>query len=769
MNKNRNNIPKPLEKRIQLTRFGVTTRFAFFLFFILLLPMTITGLLIEKGMLMPGKNVYLAIPLFFLFLLIPLARFIAYHMINKDLALIDKFCTEIKKKNFSHSFIVPDQKEGEDTLITLQRNLNWMCRNLECQVNTSRDHVNKLRNDYKTAQKQAFTDSLTGLYNRRYLQAFFESKKGARNFCALSVIYIDCDHFKQVNDTKGHATGDDLLVWLANCLKASCRMDQDIPIRLGGDEFVLLLINLPLERSIAIGQRIQSLYQLKETHGTTLSMGLAELPCQEYPIWPSVEFLIKEADQQAYLVKKDGGNNIAARNTFIAMYKEGSKPEQKVTSIDPLAELPNRYLAKERFQQALKRTRRNNSKLCLLFLGIDNFKTINDSLGHRIGDKYLLHIIQCIQGVVEEKGSVYRLGGDEFIILLENILSKDDVPAMVAKIGDAVRQSAQIEEHHVKTTSSIGITLVPDDGNNFDDLCRRADIALNEAKEQGKNQYCFFDPKTAEVVKESLILITDMRSALPLGQMELYFQPQIDLVDLQVVGGEALIRWNHQDRGVLTPETFISLAERSGQIVEIGNWIIDQACRQCAEWKKAGIKKPVVVINISPIQIKRSNIAEIVLKAIEKYGLQGRNVELECTESLLLEDDQGIWKDLAVLREKGVQLAIDDFGTGYYNLKHIKQFNISALKIDMSFVRGVATNPHDLAIVDTIIKMSKSLQLTTVAEGIENAKTLQMLQMMQCDIGQGYYWGLPLKADQYLDYCLKHSGTTCISPHSSGS
>ena len=736
--------------------FGITARVAIFLLIFLFVPMVLTGVLIEKGKLIPGENMYLAIPIFFIPLIIPFSRFVSYYLINRDLETIARFCAEIKRGNFSPQFDVPIQKENEDSLIVLQRNLNWMSLNLQQRANTNKERLTKLNNNYRQARKQAFSDPLTGLYNRRYLKNLFTNGKRIQLYNNVSLIYIDCDDFKQVNDTKGHATGDDVLVWLAGCLRESSRVDRDIPLRLGGDEFALLLIDVELEESVAVAKRIQSLYHLKDAHGTTLSMGVASLSCDSVPTWSSIEFLIQHGDRQAYFVKNAGGNNISTNDQLIGVDQEASsmcvRATRKLANLDPLTELPNRYLAKERFEQALTRSRIGGTKLCLLFLDIDDFKGINDLYGHEIGDKYLIFIAQCIKNVLKPEDSLCRLGGDEFLILIENIQSKDDVAPLVMKISDSVRTTSTIDNLCIVATSSIGITLVPDDGEDFDDLCKRADLALSEAKNDGKNHYCFFDPHMAETVNQSMVLMTDMRSAMSKGEMELFYQPQIDIANGQVVGAEALIRWHHPERRLLSPGHFIPLAERNGQIIEIGAWVIDSACRQCADWKSYGIEDLVMAINISPMQIKRDNFVTMVLTAIDRYGLEGKNIELEFTESLLLHNDSKIQKKFNELRKAGIYLAIDDFGTGYSNLNYIKHFNITKLKIDMSFIQGMADNQHDRAIVEAIVKMSKSLGLATVAEGIEDSETVELLRMLQCDTGQGYFWQRPQAAAEFLDY-----------------
>lgn len=746
---------------------GITVRVALFLLLFVFIPMILTGIGIEKQLLLPGENMYLAIPIFFIPLLIPFARFISYYLINRDLQNIERFCEEVKKGNYASYFDVPNQKEEEDSLITLYRNLNWMAHNLALRADNAKDRINKLRCEYGEMEKQALTDPLTGLFNRRYLKKFSSSYTVSSDDEMLSMIYVDCDNFKTVNDTRGHGTGDQLLQWLATCLKDSSRGSQDIPLRMGGDEFALLLPRTEAAEAALIGKRLRSLYHRRITHDTTLSLGIASINCERHVDWPLVELLTQHADQQAYMVKKAGGNNIGLNGLLVDEGHSSNEyilETQKLAGIDPLTGIPNRYLAKERFQQALKRTRRNGNKLCLLFLDLDDFKSINDSLGHHTGDTFLKHIVGCIKSTIRDEDSVCRLGGDEFLILMENLKDKDDVTMLVAKVINSVRQSAIIERKEVSVTSSAGITLVPDDGDDFEDLCKKADIALLMAKESGKNTFSFFDAEMEKTTKTSLSLINDLRSAILLDQLELYFQPQIDLESGKITGTESLVRWHHPTKGILSPACFIPLAERSGLILELGEWIIAKACCFCAEWKKMGIEDLVVSINISPIQITRGNVAQSVLAALQKNGLQGSDIELEFTESLLLQNNAAIEKDLRSLSEAGVSLIIDDFGTGYSNLSYLKDFNISKIKIDRSFVSEMTVNKQDHAIVEAIVKMSKSLQLETVAEGIEKEETIDALQGLECNTGQGFYWSKPLPAKQFLYFYTSMTPSLMKSP-----
>ncbi len=303
--------------RYKIIPVGITTRVAIFLILMVFIPMILTGVAIEKALLLPGENMYLAIPVFFLPLIIPFSRLIAHYLINKDLLLIQEFCSQIKQGNFNCFFELPNQKEEEDALILLLRNLTWMSHSLEFQNSMSRNRFSRMRNDLGKVQQQAFSDALTGLYNRRFLENFINNCRGVLPYEFMSMIFIDCDKFKQVNDTMGHTAGDNLLIWLANCLKKACRGDTDIPLRLGGDEFAMLVMDTDANGASTIGMRIQALYHRRDSCQTSLSIGIASTSCREAINMETIERLYEAADKQVYEAKKAGGNRIAVEGRFI--------------------------------------------------------------------------------------------------------------------------------------------------------------------------------------------------------------------------------------------------------------------------------------------------------------------------------------------------------------------------------------------------------------------------------------------------------------------
>lgn len=430
-----------------------------------------------------------------------------------------------------------------------------------------------------------------------------------------------------------------------------------------------------------------------------------------------------------------------------------SKSEiQKLLHHDSLTNLPNRILAREQFLRARAFSSRNNKLVGLMFLDLDNFKVINDSFGHQFGDKVLVRISSRLRSTLRESDSVCRQGGDEFLVIAGEVESEEQIAIIATKLLAEIRRPIQLDETTLIVTASIGIAVVPNDGEDFDAICRSSDMAMYAAKEKGRNDYRFFSTNMEEQAERSLHLLSDMRSAIALEQFELYYQPKIDLTTDTVIGAEALIRWDHPTRGTIPPLDFIPLAERSGVIVELSDWIVETACRECKRWHDDGYTQMNVAVNVSPVQLKREGMAGRIEHALTNSGLPATCLELELTESMLIDDSDVVKDTLTELRHLGAKLSIDDFGTGYSNLSYLKRFDVNVLKIDQSFIGNVATSSQDLALVRAIIQMSAGLNLQTVAEGIETAEVANTVKGMNCDIGQGYYWSKPLPADQFMEY-----------------
>lgn len=423
---------------------------------------------------------------------------------------------------------------------------------------------------------------------------------------------------------------------------------------------------------------------------------------------------------------------------------------------DSLTNLPNRVLARDRLEQAIAAARRSGAVVAVLFVDLDNFKTVNDSLGHSAGDALLCDVADRLQRSVRDSDTVSRQGGDEFLIVLSQLVSEEDASAAAAKLLAQINQPLQVTGHALSASGSIGIAMFPKDGEDVDTLLKNADLAMYRAKESGRNTFQFFNADMNSSVLEHLHLATGIRTALEQGDFRLHYQPQFDLKTGQIVGAEALLRWPHATLGYVSPARFIPIAERAGLINALGSWVLKEACRQCRQWQDAGLPPLVVAVNVSPVQFRRDDIEHEVHNALTQWGISPSNIELELTESLLIANAAHVSGVMERLGKTGVQFSIDDFGTGYSNLGYLRRFAVDRLKIDQSFVRQLTQHAHDEGIVRAIIEMAHCLDMEVVAEGIEDLPTLNRLTELGCDFGQGYHWSPALPADEFVRFVAKH-------------
>ena len=432
--------------------------------------------------------------------------------------------------------------------------------------------------------------------------------------------------------------------------------------------------------------------------------------------------------------------------------RESNVQIDRLARHDTLTGLPNRLEVRDRFAHAMEVAQQTQSSIALLYFDLDDFKSVNDSLGHATGDLLLREIAQRLASSVRSTDMVSRHGGDEFLIVMTGVVDESAVTAMASKIITFLEMPFYVDGVELSTTCSIGIAMFPGDGSDFDSLMKGADMAMYRAKESGRNAFRYFDGTMNTGVVEHLHLVTGIRAALARNEFALYYQPQYELGTNEIIGAEALIRWNHPELGYIPPNKFVPIAERSGLIHELGKWVINEACRQVRDWQDAGISDLVVAINISAVQFRRDNIERDVINALSASGLGANFVELELTESLLMADSTSLTEMLVRLRALGLRLSIDDFGTGYSNLGYLKKFEVHSLKIDQSFIRRMTVNSNDAGIVRAIIEMAHSLGLTVVAEGIEDAETLQRLIELGCEYGQGFHWSPALPAPEFFDF-----------------
>jgi len=414
---------------------------------------------------------------------------------------------------------------------------------------------------------------------------------------------------------------------------------------------------------------------------------------------------------------------------------------------DPLTGLPNRLLASDRIHHAIQRAQRKKSQIALFFVDLDHFKDINDSFGHPVGDELLMRVALLLRGNVRVEDTVARLGGDEFTILMEDVEDIDGVAMLANKILEVFSTPLAIFEHQLHISPSIGISMYPRDGHDSDELIKNADTAMYRAKEKGRNNFQFYESALGAEVLERVTLESDLRRALEQDELLLHYQPQISLESGKLVGVEALIRWQHKQKGMMAPDRFIPLAEESGLIVPIGSWVLNCACTQFMAWKSSGLDLEYVAVNISGIQIERGDLVEVVRNTCEVTGIRPEWIELEITENAVMRKPELFISILEGIRAMGVRLAIDDFGTGQSSLSWLKELDVDTLKIDRSFIMDIPRDNDDVAIASAILALGKSLQLDIVGEGVETAEQEQFLRQNGCHLGQGYLYSRPVPAE----------------------
>jgi diguanylate cyclase (GGDEF)-like protein/PAS domain S-box-containing protein len=418
---------------------------------------------------------------------------------------------------------------------------------------------------------------------------------------------------------------------------------------------------------------------------------------------------------------------------------------------DFLTGLPNRMLLQDRIDHAIALAPRHGSKVAVLFLDLDGFKYINDSLGHPVGDKLLQSIAKRLVGCVRGSDTVSRQGGDEFVVLLSELQKVADAAILARRLLKAVAEAHSIDHHDLHITTSIGISVFPDDGPDAETLIKNADTAMYQAKENGRQSYQFFKPAMKVRAVERQSVEESLRRALQRREFKLRYQPKIDLRTGAITGAEALLRWNHPTRGLVSPARFIPVAEDCGLILPIGAWVLREACTQARDWLDKGMRFSTVAVNVSAMEFRDDNFLEGLFKILRETGLDPKYLELELTESVLMKRADSTASILQTLRERGVKIAIDDFGTGYSSLSYLRKFPVDSLKIDQSFVRQISTVGDDTTIVTAVIGMARSLKLRVVAEGVETLKELEFLRTRQCDEAQGFYFSRPLPPEHFAE------------------
>ena len=428
--------------------------------------------------------------------------------------------------------------------------------------------------------------------------------------------------------------------------------------------------------------------------------------------------------------------------------KKNREHIQYLAHHDPLTNLPNRLLGERLFNEKLAQSEANGLQLALAFIDLDNFKPVNDALGHSAGDRFLQHISQLINEKLSDDECLIRFGGDEFIVLAANITDRKHIETLCERLIEWCSSEFEVFQTNIVVSASIGVAIAPKDGAKFKQLCRKADVAMYEAKRNGRNRFEFYDVKFDEESDEKFSLIQRLRPAVLANQFEVYYQPLIDLKSGQICSIEALVRWPQEDGSLVFPDKFIPLAESSGLINPLGEWVLIQACLFCAKLHRNGHSEISVAVNLSFAQFKDGTLPSIVKRALDLTQLNPKFLELELTESILADENGSIPEQLEKMKNLGVQFAIDDFGTGYSNLNYLRKFNAHKLKIDRIFINTLGLDENDVPLVSAIINIAESLGMVTVAEGIEHEAALRKLEEMGCDVGQGFYWSKPVPEKQ---------------------
>jgi diguanylate cyclase (GGDEF)-like protein/PAS domain S-box-containing protein len=470
--------------------------------------------------------------------------------------------------------------------------------------------------------------------------------------------------------------------------------------------------------------------------------------CQVYrkdgrKMWLSVS--ARAVSEDGVLVRYEG------MNEDITPRKVAEERVQYLAYYDALTGLPNRILLRDRLTKALAGARRQKGKVALLFLDLDRFKDVNDSLGHSVGDLLLQGVAERLKTWGREQDTVARLGGDEFLITLTHVKDVSDAAVAAERLMDAMTAEFVIQGHSLYVSCSVGISIFPEHGADAETLIKNADAAMYSAKDSGSNNFRFFAEDISAHAAERLKLENSLRLALDKKELFLVYQPQMDIATGRITGLEALLRWQHPELGLVPPDKFIRIAENSGLILPIGEWVLRTACSQARKWQDEGLSAVTVAVNVSAVQFRQAGFCELIRRVLNETGLGPQYLELELTESLLLANADVTLSVLKELKSMGLTLAIDDFGTGYSSFSYLRQFQVGKIKIDRSFIHYVAVKPDDAAITAAIISMAKSLNLKVIAEGVEDEAQMSFLRAHQCDEMQGYYFSKPLTLDKVFD------------------
>ncbi|WP_229507678.1 diguanylate cyclase domain-containing protein [Massilia sp. Dwa41.01b] len=628
----------------------------------------------------------------------------------------------------------------------------------------------KLEQALGTINELAIRDELTGSHNRRYLMRLIEHEKersdrSGRPFC---LCLLDIDFFKRINDTWGHSAGDTVLRAFAGVVQAHVRASDSFG-RYGGEEFLLMLPETGPAEAPVLAERVRvAIENLRCVEGgseiaLTVSIGVAQ-----YQMGEAIGLAVGRADEALYLAKSSGRNRVICHGQDEAtgmLALRGGAPdalderEDLGASVgrmldgvgcDQLTGLLNRRLLRDRLRHAMDRADRNARPVALLLLNINKFKEVNDALGYEAGDALLVQVGAIIRACLRDCDTVARWSGDEFVALLEDLADEGDARQVAEKVLDRFGLPLATGGRDCFVTLSVGVALYPAEDCDLDALLKRADIAMRSARAWGENSVRMYSSAACAPHNERLTLKNGLRDALARGQLYIEYQPQVDLATRRIEGVEALLRWQHPVYGRIDPGRFIPLAEETGMIVPIGDWVLRTVCAQNRAWRDAGLPGVKTAVNLSARQLRHPGIAARVLEIVDATGLPAGCIDLEITEGILIEDLEANRRIMGELRAAGVLVSIDDFGTGYSSLNYLSELPVDILKMDGLFVRRLGQGPRtrSYAIAEAIVAMAHRLDLKVISESVETPEQLADLAAMRCDEAQGYLFHRPLPPEQ---------------------